>query len=326
MSNYWDEEEDLLEQEEHELATAPRRVHHRGQASQALGNLYLVTGLILGAAVGLFIAWKISPVQYKDLSPAVLAAPYKDVYRQVIAEAYTADNDLGRARERIQLLGAENPVQALAAQAQRMLAENRPPQEARPLAVLAAELGREENQSVITPSITVIAGNSTSPLILDEDNTASTQTTPFSTLDIPAAVQTPTPVITFTQTATLPPQPTYTQRPSATPVIVSEAQFILTSKENICDKNKKQGLLQIEVLAADGSPLAGIPILINWQGGENSFSTGLAPEVSPGYADFLMTQGVTYRLKVGEASKAVDGVTIPSCEGGVKMTFTQGKE
>ncbi len=45
------------------------------------GNLYLVTGIVIGLALGLLFAWVIQPVQYLDTPPDSLKEIYKDQYR-----------------------------------------------------------------------------------------------------------------------------------------------------------------------------------------------------------------------------------------------------
>ncbi|MBE0697270.1 MAG: hypothetical protein IH586_10135, partial [Anaerolineaceae bacterium] len=106
------------------------------------GNLYLLTGLVIGLAVGLLFAWVISPVKYVDTEPGSLAPGVKDEYRQVIALAYQANHDLSRAQQRIALIDPGSNFQVLAAQAQRMLAEDTTSQEARALAMLAADMSK----------------------------------------------------------------------------------------------------------------------------------------------------------------------------------------
>ena len=114
------------------------------------GNWYLLTGLLIGLVLGLFFAWVISPVQYVDISPSDLPGSQKDLYRRVIALAYQVDRDLDRARQRAELIDSRDPVQSLAAQAQRMLAEGQSAQDARALAILAADLGRPGVVSAVT--------------------------------------------------------------------------------------------------------------------------------------------------------------------------------
>lgn len=107
------------------------------------GNLYLITGVVLGLVIGLLISWVIQPVEYTDTSPSSLKETYKDRYRAVIASAFDANGDIVRAKARLELLGDENIHQALAEQAQQSLAEDNSPLEAQVLGRLAGALSRE---------------------------------------------------------------------------------------------------------------------------------------------------------------------------------------
>jgi hypothetical protein len=87
---------------------------------QTRGSLYLLTGLILGIALGLVYAWMIHPASVANAKPDSLQAPYKDQYRTQIAKAFVSTGDLVRARARLDLLGDENPYQGLIDQAERL--------------------------------------------------------------------------------------------------------------------------------------------------------------------------------------------------------------
>jgi hypothetical protein len=87
---------------------------------QTRGSLYLLTGLILGIALGLVYAWMIHPVAIVDTKPHSLQASFKDQYRSQIATAFVATGDLVRARARLELLGDENPYQTVVDQAEHM--------------------------------------------------------------------------------------------------------------------------------------------------------------------------------------------------------------
>lgn len=280
------------------------------------GNWYLLTGLVIGLVLGVLYSWVISPVQYIDTDPSSLAAQYKDEYRRVIALAYGANRNLERARERLALMDSGDQIQALAAQAQRMVAENQPPNEARMLAILAADLGSGSQAGAPSPQAAVeqptqeVTQNISSP-------------TEAATLEVAAAIQTPTVFIpTQTPTATRTPIPTFTPRPTATPMRILDAPFVLKEKREICDGSVPAGLLQVQVTDENGDPLPGVRITITWQEGEESFYTGLAPEMGLGYADFIMITGETYVLRVGEASKTSDELeSISTC--GKALEFTQ---
>lgn len=102
--------------------------------------LYLLTGLVFGLLVGLILAWIIWPPSINAVGPNNLETTYKDQYRLAVALAYAASGDLGRAEARLALLGDTDPVRALTAQAQVMLANNATQREARALAGLAADV------------------------------------------------------------------------------------------------------------------------------------------------------------------------------------------
>jgi len=112
-------------------------------------NWYLLTGLVLGLAAGLIFTWVIFPVVYEDTSPATLTEGYKEIYRRIIAEVYTATGDLDRAASRLNLLEDDDPISALGAQAQRALADGRE-KEARALALLASSIqsGQSNGESI----------------------------------------------------------------------------------------------------------------------------------------------------------------------------------
>jgi hypothetical protein len=87
---------------------------------QTRGSLYLLTGLLLGIALGLIYAWVIHPVAIIDTQPESLQAPYKDQYRAQIATAFVSTGDLVRARARLELLGDESPYQSVVDQAEHL--------------------------------------------------------------------------------------------------------------------------------------------------------------------------------------------------------------
>ncbi len=204
--------------------------------NESRGNLYLLTGLVIGLAAGLLFAWVISPVKYVDTAPASLAAKEKDQYRQVIALAYQANQDLGRAQQRINLVDPGSSLQFLAAQSQRMLAENDFPQEARALAALAADMS---TPPLGTSAITAATGTAQATTSFETQVVAETGAATTETPEEIAAVQTPTPQPSPTISPT--PAPTFTPRPTATPKRALDAPFILKQKTEICDEAVQPG-------------------------------------------------------------------------------------
>ena len=78
--------------------------------------------LLLGLGAGLAYAWTISPLQIIDAIPSALRDDFKDQYRSAIAAAYVSTGNLERAKARLALLDDIDPIEALNAQAQRLLA------------------------------------------------------------------------------------------------------------------------------------------------------------------------------------------------------------
>ena len=106
--------------------------------------------------------------------------------------------------------------------------------------------------------------------------------------------------------------------------------FLVVDRQPVCD-GATSGLLQIELRDREGYPAPGIQINVTWDGGVDTFFTGLKPAISTGYADFQMTPGVSYNLQVGEGGETLTAISAPDCTdasgnayaGGVKLVFGQ---
>lgn len=271
----------------------------RRRQRRSRGPWYLLTGLLIGLGLGLLTSWIIFPIKYVDTAPEILALEYKDVYRIRIAESFRANGDIGRTRQRLALLNDLEPIQLLVAQSQRLLANGGSSQDAEALARLAAAL---QNMPIAE-----------TPLPENTPKTASDKT------GTPDGIQTATAQINPTQTPaqTFTPRPTLIQQPVGVP-------FVLKEKIELCEKGTTPGLLQIDVQDKTGKPLPGVRIDIAWSEATESFYTGFYPEISLGYADYMMAEGRTYRVRVGEGSDVVDNVQAPLCKGDKETTFTGG--
>ena len=116
-----------------------------------------------------------------------------------------------------------------------------------------------------------------------------------------------------------------------TPVVTSAAgPFLIVDRQTVCDA-ASSGLLQLELRDRDGYPAPGVQINVTWDGGADTFFTGLKPAISTGYADFQMTPGVSYDLQVGEGGEALNAISAPECtdsngnpfSGGLKLVYGQ---
>ena len=293
------------------------------------GPWYLLTGLVLGIALGLIYAWVFQPVRYVDTTPESLRPDFKDQYRALIAAAYLGNGDLVRARARLELLKDEDMFRVISEQAQRTLAQQGSDADARALGLLAIALGQAppgpavaitqqrltplaqptQTEEVRQPSDTPMPGaiqlTTTSAALAIEPPTQPANVEPtiapsadLSTADSLATVS-PNGVETSTslQIDTPVPSPAFTATPGG--------PFVLLSQEKLCDQQLDVPQLQIEALDRFNRPVPGVLVIVAWPGGEERFFTGLKPEKGQGYADFTLTPGTLYNLRLGENGERV---------------------
>lgn len=322
--------------------------------SEDRGSWYLLTGLLLGIALGLLYAWRVQPVEYMDTSPALLRADFKDQYRSLIASAYAANNDLLRARARLELLGDQDLYRVLSEQAQRTLAQDASSTEARDLGLLAIAIGRE----VATPgqitglasaspgaaptSPPAVSGAPVSPTLTSAPTStplalATTALSPSPTPSPPSMDSTPvlsatalmpsppaadsdaTPLAGATAASTAAtevfiPRPTFTPVSTRTPTSTPGGPFVLVGREKICSQELLAPLIQVYTADRFGQPIPGILIIVSWEGGEERFFTGLKIEKGLGYADFSPVPGIKYSLRAGLNGLPVNDISAAECE------------
>lgn len=279
----------------------------------------VLLALLAGLGISLAYSWGISPLRVVDADPSALRADFKDDYRSAIAAAYAANGNLPRAQARLALLRDPDPIDALNAQAQRMMGSSDGFQQADQVAALALALRDNTDDGPTVPAATEIVNNI---------EVTATSTLPPAPADVP---------IILTETApaaeTEPLPPVSTSHPTETPVPTPGAPFSLTGQENMCDTNLPEGLLQVLVLNSNRRQMPGMKIIITWDGGEEEFFTGLKPELGNGYADSIMMPDIAYTIKLASGSDIATGLTAPTCQtpggepffGGIKLTFQQPK-
>ena len=230
--------------------------------SRRQSPIYLITGLIIGLLVGLFYSWVYSPVGVLETELYTLRSDFKDDYRGLIASAYLANSDLGRAQSRLDLLQDEDSIRALTVQAQRELGQEGSDLIARALGILAADIGN---------------GFSGNPEI-------SPSNTP-----IPTETQISSPTITQTAGPSKTPTLTLTPLASRTPTPTVGAAFILRDYTLVCESAYQEtSLIMVRVFNSANQPVPGEKIVASWDQGQDSFFTGLKIEFGLGYADFEM--------------------------------------
>ncbi len=306
--------------------------------SEGRGHWYLLTGVIIGAVLGLAIAWGIAPVKYVESSPASLRADFKDEYRYMIAASYNVTGNLGRARARLGLLEDKDIVQALGDQYQRMTANNIAPDVARNVADLSQALQAHAASTASLQGMETPIPALPSPTPATESAAAEAATATFTSLPATIAADTETPTPGFVASATSeiastplpPPAFTATPRPTHTSTFTPGPPFTLVQSKPICEVSRP-GLLQISLKDSNDQPVAGIELIVTWAGGEEHFFTGLKPELGNGYADFVMSPNVEYALSLSNGNTRVTGLSAPTCTdkdggsypGGAHLEFKQ---
>lgn len=283
--------------------------------------------LLIGLGLGLAYSWLISPVTYVDASPAILRADFKDQYRIIIAASYAANQDLPRAQARLNLLGDSNPVDALSAQAQRMLAAGEAFEDARPLAKLATDL----QQGVVSEPFTPTAFPTFNTPVAQAQSTATLTENSTQPEVSEEATFTPQPTAFFEQTPLSPIlQETVAPRLTFTPTASSSRPFLLVSQESLCDLGSA-GVMQFLVINSRREQIPGVEIIVTWNQGEDRFFTGFKPELGNGYADFNMQRDTVYSIRIVTGGAFVTDIRAPVCSdpngveypGGLLLTFQQ---
>lgn len=252
------------------------------------GSWYLLTGIVLGVAVGLVYSWVISPVKYVDAPPYALRADFKDEYRALVAAAYLYNYDLIRAEDRLFQLKEDDPAQIIALQAQRALVDGHADAEVKALGLLAIALGKGGLPSIPNVPATLEPFDGTPP---DENSPAS------PLLAIPSV----------NPNSTLSPQIDSTYSPA------QSVPFVLQENKLVCNPDQSLPLIQVDIKDAAGQPVPGVELIVAWDGGEDNFFTGLKPELGLGYADFEMTPQVVYTLHFADGGQVVEDITAAEC-------------
>lgn len=236
-------------------------------------------GFLVGLSVALYYAWAVNPVEYIQTAPGSLRSEYRRSYLQLIAHSYVSTGNLGRASARLALFDSEDMPAELAALAQSEAAQGDAPADAQALALLASGLGAQVATEAPTPPSTHVAGT------------------------LPSSTPEPSPSSS----------PSAVRASSSTPATENGIRFEIEERLISCQGSDLPPQLMIEVLDDDGEPIPGIELTVIWDEGQDRFFTGLKPEISPGFADFVMETGVRYALQVAGSDVLVDDLVSESC-------------
>ena len=276
--------------------------------------LYLITGLVIGIAIGLFYAWRMSPVEVIDTVPASMSDEYKDAYRLLVAQAFMTNGDPQRAIARLYLLGEDDMVNAVEDHAQRLLSSGNNIDDTRAMATLLEALEKESAISFPTATVgdeyAALEDGSATPVVSETMETAEVVVTEMATAEF---TQVPTTAV-----------PTATLIPTMTPTATALPAYALESFEKVCDPTIEMPLIQVMVKKNTGEQVPGVPIMVLWDDGDNVFYTGLKPNLGLGYADFEMTPGVSYDLHLVDGGEGVMDLTAESCTKNDGSTYWSG--
>lgn len=256
--------------------------------------LALIIGLLAGLAAGLFYAWFVNPVTFVNISPDQLRVEDQREYVLLVAEAYEQDNDVDRAQDRLRRLGMRDPVAWVALQADDALLSGAPSDRVRALTTLAEALGAEPMAAE------VFSGTSapTSPPAVTEEPTPTFEGMPSPTLPADSVTASPAPTAGM---------------PTATPDLFPETDLSLSEREILCEDEIPGGQIQIWAFDEAGRGIPAIEVRVEWEGGEETFFTGLKPAISPGYADFQMEADREYTITLVGLAEPVVGVESAAC-------------
>ena len=309
---------------------------HNESQSPAFSSAYLFTGTVIGLILGLILSLAFFQMRWVDITPESLTFEDQKEYVSAVALCYDAEKDIGRARARLEKLNPELPLPNFVNQfGTHVRADDNGPSH-RMLSVyyLAIDLS---DGAIEIEGLEDYIDQKEEEAPAEESEPEEESALPTATLQSIAEVQ-----------ATEDPQETAEvdeeeaepiaedltpPDPVAVEIDVNEQPFQLAERLNFCDQNLAQQL-QVEVLDDDGVPLQGVQVFIQWDGGSETFFTGLYPEISDGYADYAMLDAVTYQLQVGGTSLFIEDIEANRCElddgssylGGVWLKFRPESE
>ncbi len=251
----------------------------------------LLIGLILGGGGGVWYAWFLNPVNLVDVDPGQLNATDQRAYVLLVSEAYLQDQDLERARSRLQPLRARDVATLVSEQADLALLNGDAASEVRALATLAEALGGN-------PLAAEVFSGTSQPTSMPEPITATFAGIPTVTSTPEQPTETPTLLI-----------PTAT----ATPDFLVETQLELVALEQVCEDDYPSGRIEVYVDDALERGMPGLAVQVDWVGNQDTFFTGLKPEKSAGYGDFQMESNQIYTVTLVGLAEPVVGIDSAPC-------------
>ncbi len=248
-------------------------------------------GLVIGLGIGLVLSWVYFPVTYVDADPVDLRLDIKDDYQRMIAAAYSLDGDLNRAWGRLASLDPAEPATGL------------------------VELTRRESKPLYQQALVKLVLDLQHPAVALARPTYTPRPTRTPLRPYVAPTERPRPASTQTPTRT-PVRATATLEPTAIPPTSvpnpNAPVFALKSRTSqTCSESGGRTHIEVQVQDANGAPLPGIGVEVNWNQGDEILYTGLKPEHGMGYADLTVSPGAyNVRLAENAQSPVLEGLKI----------------
>ncbi len=231
-----------------------------------------IVGLVLGLAGGLVFAWVISPPEYYDTYPPLLAPRYRADWVRMTAFAYGADGNLQRAQVRLQSLPQDEIQRGLADALESAAASGRP------LPVLHRMADLAQRYGVESPAVRIYTGDAPLPTSSPQPVPTATPTPRRATPRPPTATATPRPIHSVLPTP-VPTLDSYILSRTITCTAQAALSVTLTLSRTVEKYGRAHSLLE---------PLPGQAVWITWDGGADHAVTGLRPWRNDGYVDFAL--------------------------------------
>ena len=259
----------------------------------------LIIGLVMGVSAGLVYAWAINPVVQYATEPWQLEQDDRAQYMVAVALAFQHDSDLNHAIQRLLTLQRQgepnDPVQQVADSACRLATtgyvdSNAGLRALRTMMTFYQLQGRTGCADTLIPALqptTVVQIEAPTPTLL------------------PPATKTPTPEIEQAASPT-PPR-------VVVPTVVPQRDFVLADVDTFCSV-PLSGIIEVFVQDFGGVGVPGQAVRVRWDGGQDTFFTGLKAERGPAYADFQMEEGKGYIIEMpGRSDPSAEPLTAVAC-------------
>ncbi len=264
---------------------------------------FALLGIGLGIAAGLFYTWTIDPVIEKNTRPDQLNQVAKQNYVVAIALDYGETGDIQRAYSLLAEVDPDKDAFQIAADTMCELTREGQVQSAADIVAMRQLIAVFQGQlGVEVKCDTSIYATAPPPTIITPTQTF----TPSPTVQRP---DTKTPTVTVVGA-------TPTDLPSPTPRS-TRREFEPVSHSPFCVAGKS-GVIEIKVRDRSGIPLAGIEAAVTWSTDrgqqEETFFTGLKPDIDDGYADYQGVDGETYQAFLVDQSSFSNELPVEICD------------